>query len=169
MLSYSVLREIQKKEVDSAAVARVEPDFYKSVSGFLEEKKQKAMESGSLLSIKEYENIKRIVSAIQSRREEKIVLMAVRGESESEGLSTEEAELLADLCKRIAECRDTVSGIWMGKESGPSLKKVRILKDIEAYTGVDKNIYGPYRSGDEPSLPQPEAQWLLKSRMAEVL
>jgi DNA replication initiation complex subunit (GINS family) len=169
MLSYSVLRDIQKKEVDSAAIAQLEPDFYSKVSEFLDTLKKKAMESGSLLSIKEYENIKKIVATIQSRREEKIVLMAVRGEKEAAGLSDEEAALLADLAKRITECRDKVCGIWMSAKNESEEKKVRILKDIEAYTGVDKNVYGPYKSGDEPTLPQTEAQWLLKSRMAEIL
>jgi DNA replication initiation complex subunit (GINS family) len=164
-----MLRDIQKKEVDSAAIAQLEPDFYSKVAEFLDQLKKKAVESGSLLSIKEYENIKKIVASIQSRREEKIVLMAVRGEKEAAGLSSEEAVLLADLAKKISECREKVSGIWMSNKSVPEEKKVRILKDIEAYTGVDKNVYGPYKSGDEPILPQTEAQWLLKSRMAEVL
>jgi len=167
MLSYSRLRDIQKKETDSAAISELDPAFYFEVAQFLEEKKKLAKESGSLLSIKEYENIRRIVTAVQMRREEKIVLMAVRGESDAAGLTKEERELLKDLSVRIACCRELVSGIWNGKETGQQMKKVKILKDIEPYTGLDNNVYGPYRSGEEPLLPQSEAEWLLKSRLAE--
>lgn len=169
MLTYSKLREIQKKETDSAALTNLEPTFYNDVAQFLSGKKEKAMESESLLAIKEYENIRKIIAAIQSRREEKIVLMAVRGESEQTGLSSDEAQLLKNISELVNTCRDHVSNIWMGKGDKPKTKKVRILKDIEAYTGVDKNIYGPFKSGQEPALPQAEAQWLLKSRMAENL
>lgn len=169
MLNYSMLRDIQKKEMDSAAIAALEPSFYSDVAKFLAEKKKKARESGSMLAIKEYENIRRIVAAIQMRREEKIVLRAVRGESDAAGLTTEESVLLKDLSKRINECRNAVSDIWNSEEKEPKMKKVRILKDIEPYTGLDKNVYGPFKSGDVPLLPLTEAEWLLKSRMAEVL
>lgn len=169
MISYSMLRDIQKKEMDSAAIVKLDESFYSEVANFIEEKKRLAKESGSLLSIKEYENVRKIVSAIQVRREEKIVLMAVRGESDPKGLTKEENGLLKDLCKRIDECRQSISDIWNRKRDGPETKKVRILKDIEPYTGLDKKAYGPFKNGEEPLLPLAEAEWLLKSRMAEVL
>jgi len=169
MLSYSTLRDIQKKESDSAEMTKLEPSFYGEVAIFIAQKKKAAMESGSLLSIKEYENIRRIVTAIQARREEKIALMAVRGESDAPGLTKEESELLKELSVSIGKCRESISGIWSGREGEQEPKKVRILKDIETYTGLDNNVYGPFRSGDTPMLPRSEAEWLLKSRMAEVL
>jgi len=169
MLSYSTLREIQKKETDSAEMTKLEPSFYGEVATFLAQKKKTAMESGSLLSIKEYENLRKIVSAVQARREEKIALMAVRGESDAPGLTKEESELLRELSMSIGKCRESISGVWSGKEGAEVSKKVRILKDIETYTGLDNNVYGPFRSGDTPVLPPSEAEWLLKSRMAEML
>jgi len=170
MLNYAVLRDIQKHEMDSAAVVKLEPGFYSEAAQFISDKKKAALESGSILAIKEYENIRKIVAAIQARREEKIVLMAVRGERDSPGLTKEEGVLLKELAERIDECRSRVSGIWNGKEhEQPKSRKVRILKDIEAYTGLDKAVYGPFRSGEERLLPLAEADWLLKSRLAEVL
>jgi DNA replication initiation complex subunit (GINS family) len=170
MLSYAVLRDIQKKESESAAIVRLEPSFYSEAARLLSEKKSAARESGSILSIKEYENIRKIVAAIQMRREEKIVLMAVRGERDSPGLTAEESQLLKDLSEKVAECRSRVSGIWNGgEEEAAKARKVRILKDIEPYTGLDKAVYGPFRSGEERLLPQAEADWLLKARLAELL
>jgi hypothetical protein len=171
MLNYAALRDIQKKESESAAIARLEPSFYEEAAKFIAEKKRAAIESGSILSIKEYENVRKIVAAIQMRREEKIVLMAVRGESDAPGLTTEESALLRELSERIAQSRAKVSEIWNGDGAGgaPKSRKVRILKDIEAYTGLDKAVYGPFRNGEEKTLPAPEADWLLKSRLAELL
>ncbi len=172
MLNYVALRDIQKKESESAAVVRLDPDFYESAAKLISEKKRAALESGSILAIKEYENARKIVAAIQMRREEKIVLMAVRGERDPPGLTKCESDLLRELSERISASRATVSDIWNNGgdgDSAPKARKVRILKDIEAYTGIDKAVYGPFRTGEERVLPSPEADWLLKSRLAELL
>lgn len=170
MLNYAVLRDIQKKESDSAAIVRLEPSFYSDAAALIAEKKRSALESGSILSIKEYENLRRIVASIQSRREEKIVLMAVRGESDAPGLTGEEGALLRELAGRIGESRARLAGIWNNKaEDLPKSRKVRILKDIEPYTGLDRNVYGPFHTGEERILPLTEAEWLLKSKLAEPL
>jgi hypothetical protein len=110
--------------------------------------------------------------------------MAVRGERDTSGLTEDEGRLLGELAERIGESRLRVAGIWNGKsddgqksrprgahpgETAVLSRKVRILKDIEPYTGLDKNVYGPFRIGEERSLPMPEAEWLLKSRLAEPL
>lgn len=171
MLNYVMLRDIQKKESESAAVVRLEPAFYEDAAKLIADRKRAALDSGSILAIKEYENIRKIVAAIQMKREEKIVLMAVRGERDSPGLTREEAGLLRELAERIMSSRAKVSDIWNnGQEAGSvsSTRKVRILKDIEAYSGIDKAVYGPFRAGDERILPMPEADWLLKSRLAEL-
>ena len=169
MLNYSILRDIQKKETDSAATVRLEPSFYSDASLFIAEKKNEAKESGSILAIKEYENLRRIIAAIQTRREEKIALMAVRGESEAPGLSKEEGILLRELSEHIRECRGRIADVYNSNNDAPRVRKVRILKDIEPYTGLDKAVYGPFRSGEERVLPMQEADWLLKSRLAELL
>ncbi len=172
MLNYVMLRDIQKKESESAAVVRLEPEFYEEAAKLIADRKRVALDSGSILAIKEYENARKIVAAIQMKREEKIVLMAVRGEKDSPGLTKEEAGLLGELSDRITSSRSKVSDIWNGgREAGsaPSTRKVRILKDIEAYSGIDKAVYGPFRTGEERILPVSEADWLLKSRLAELL
>lgn len=167
MLSYSKLRDIQKKETDSAQIVKLDPAFWVEASEFISDKKKEAISGESILAIKEYENIRKIISAIQMRREEKIVFMAVRGEKDMPGLTKEEGALLGDISKRVHKCRDDISDIWNGKKTDDTAKKVKILKDIEPYTGLDNNTYGPYSDGDEPFLPQAEADWLIKSKMAQ--
>lgn len=48
-------------------------------------------------------------------------------------------------------------------------RRIRLLQDVTPYKGLDNAVYGPFRKGDECTLPPPEAEWLLKARMAELL
>ncbi len=50
-----------------------------------------------------------------------------------------------------------------------ALRAVRILKDIPAYRGADGQTYGPFAPGQEASMPDTEAGWLLNGKMAESL
>jgi len=170
MLNYSELREMQKKEMESSAIVTLSDGFYQTISQLLNEKKQAALSSKSLLAIKEYENIKKIVLSIQAKREEKIVLMAVRGESDASGLTSEEREMLKELSSIIIRSRGTIKNVWGNEDAvTDSSRRIRILQDVSQYKGLDEAVYGPFKKGDEQSLPKAEAEWLLKSRMAELL
>ena len=170
MLTYSDLRDIQRKEMESSAIVSLPEDFYNSVSAMLLKKNSEAMESKSLLSIKECENIKKIIIAIQGKREEKIVLMAVRGEREGAGLTAEEKEMLKELSSIIRKVRETVKNVWGSEDAAPaSSRTIKILKDVSQYRGLDNALYGPYRQGEEQTLPRAEAEWLLKAGMAQIM
>ena len=170
MLNYSDLRDIQRREMESSAIVSLPDDFYKVVSHMLAKKCGDAMASKSILVIKEYENIKKIIMAIQSKREEKIVLMAVRGEHEGPGLTEEEREMLKDLSSIIIRYREVVKNVWGNEDAVPgNSRRIKILKDVSQYRGLDNSLYGPFRPGEEASLPSPEAEWLLKAGMAEIM
>ena len=170
MLNYSDLRDIQKKEMESSAIVSLPPDFYQEVSQLLSTKSEEAHSSKSLLAIKEYENIKKIIISIQAKREEKIVLMAVRGEGEGAGLTAEEKEMLKGLSSIIKKSRDTVKNVWDSKDSLPdSSRRIKIIKDVAQYRGLDNSIYGPFKQGEEQMLPQPEVEWLLRAGLAQLL
>ena len=166
MFNYTTLREIQKKEMESSAFVPVENDFYEQLAKLLEQKHNEAQQSNSLLAIREYENIKKIIQTIQNKREEKIALMALRGNVESTGLSQEETQLLKKLHADIQQSRATVKKVWESEQS--TAKKVRIMKEVERYKGLDNNIYGPFKPGEELLLPKEEAEWLLKANLAEL-
>ena len=163
-IDYSLLRDIQRKELESAALVSLEDDFYDSVSAFLSTKKKEALNSNSLLAIKECENIKRIIISIASKREEKLMLTALRSENQVEGLTKEEKAVLKNLVDTISKWRENLNNMWFSEN-----KKVRLLKDVQQYTGADNSSYGPFKVGEVYSLPRQEAEWLLKSRMAEVV
>ncbi len=172
MTSYSDLRDIQRKEMESSAAVPLPEDFYRTVSELLAKKSDEAIASKSILAIKEYENIKKIVMAIQSKREEKIVLMAVRGEREGSGLAAEEKELLKELSAIIRKARETVKTAWSSEEpdaAADESRKIKIVKDVSQYRGLDNSVYGPFKQGTEQLVPRAEAEWLLKAGMAEIL
>jgi DNA replication initiation complex subunit (GINS family) len=170
MVNYSDLRDIQKREMESSAIVGLPDDFYDSVSALLSAKKRDALSSSSMLAIKEYENIKKILLSIQAKREEKIVLMAVRGENAGAGLTPPEREMLRELVGTVARSRDAIRAVWSNDEAQPgSSRRLRLLADVTQYKGLDNAVYGPFRKGEECTLPPPEAEWLLKSRMAELL
>lgn len=168
MLTYSDLREIQKKELSSAAIVPLDKDFYGQLKDMLAKKRKEALESGLLLTMREYENIKRIAVSIHSRREEKLLLMAIRGECNAPGLSEGEATLLTQVADLINKQRSMFTEAVDDKEAS-QFRRVRILKDIEQYVGLDKGVYGPFKSGEEHMLLKDEAEWLLKARMAELV
>jgi DNA replication initiation complex subunit (GINS family) len=168
MLTYSTLREIQKKEFDSAAPVPLEKDFYRQLAELIAKKKKEALESGSLLSIREYENIKRIALLIYTKREEKLVLMALRGEKDTNGLSENEAALLNTITEIINNSRSKFKEIF-ADDTFSEVRRIRILSDVEQYVGLDKNVYGPFKAGEELTLKKEEAEWLLKAKMAELV
>ncbi len=167
--SYSALREIQKKEMEGSAIANLDGDFYKKVADLLVLKKKEAMENQTIIAIKEFENIRKTIISIQAKREEKIVLMALRGEIEGKGLTPEELEFLKRFSETVVEMRTAVKGLWNPNDGGPvaAIRKVRIVKNVDQYMGVDKNVYGPFKQGEELLLPKEEAEWLLHAKMAE--
>jgi len=170
MLDYSGLRDIQQKEMESSAIVSLPEDFYDGIRQLLEKKSDEAHSSKSLLSIKEYENIKKIVISIQMKREEKIVMMAVRGEREGAGLTSEEKEMLKGLSSIIMKSRETVKNVWGKEDSAPDRsRRIKLVKDVAQYRGLDNTTYGPFKEGDETSLPGSEVEWLLKAGLAELM
>ena len=43
------------------------------------------------------------------------------------------------------------------------------MKDIKAYRGLDRQIYGPFSEGEVVELPAKEAKWLEERGYVEVL
>jgi DNA replication initiation complex subunit (GINS family) len=169
MLGYSDLRDMQKREMESSALVSLPDDFYSLISQLLARKGSEAISSKSLLAIKEYENIKKIVVSIQAKREEKIVLMALRGEREGAGLTIEERRMLKDLSGIVGKYREIVKSVWESESASPSGKRIKIMKEVSQYRGLDNALYGPFSTGQETLVPDAEADWLLKAGMAELL
>ena len=171
MLNYSKLRELQRGEMANAELCRLEGDFYADLRAFLGTRKEAALSGSDLLAIKEYENVKKIARLLVEKRMEKIVLAALRGKDEVPGLTSEEREFLATLGGAIKENQEKMHGLLeeAPAEAEGNIKKIKFLKDITPYKGLDNRIYGPFKNGDVAEVPFEEAKFLLKEGTAEML
>jgi DNA replication initiation complex subunit (GINS family) len=175
MLNYSKLREMQRSEIASSELCAVNEDFYAQLKEFLTEKRKEALGSQNLLVIKECENLRKIAKSIVNKRNEKLVLLALRGKKDTSGMTAEETEFLSHLSKAIEENDAQLSFIFEEGNGKPAaaekdnIKRVRLLKNISPYKGLDEKVYGPFKEGEVAELPHDEAQWLLKEKMAELL
>jgi len=167
-ISYRALREIQQKEFSSPKLSQLEDNFYSAVAAFIKQKNDEAFSSNSILKIREFENLQKIAAAIKEKREEKIVLMALRGEKVNGFLTSEERALFEKLVSLLAQFRASINE-EAGEKSDDGRLKVKIIKDIEAYKGLDGSVYGPFKQDEVVILPKTEVEWLIKAKMAEML
>lgn len=166
MINYSLLRDIERQELTQASLTPLPLDFYENAKRYAVELEVK-MNGGGVMVIREYENVKRIIKRIMEKREEKIVLLAVRG-IESENLTKEEKELFYSIKERIDEYRKNFEeGEHEDSVKRERVKKIRLLREVEAYTAPNGSVYGPFRKQEEVVLPSEEANTLVKARLAE--
>jgi DNA replication initiation complex subunit (GINS family) len=169
-LTYSFLREIQKKEMGSLEPVKLEKDFYTQLRQYMDARKASALRGQSFTEMRELENIRKVAKSIIAKRKEKLLMLAGISGEEIEGLTGEEQAFLSQVRRTASESFGEIDSMFAEqKEPEPHRTKVKIVKTIEAYKGFDNNIYGPFKEGEEILLPEEEAEWLLKSKMAEHL
>lgn len=167
MLTYSHLREIQKKEMESLELVKIEKDFYVQLRQFIETKKVSALKIPSFMEMRELENIRKVAKSIVAKRKEKLLTFSAISLCEIEGLAEEEQIFLSKMKKIAKEEFAGIDTIFEDSVEEIDKTKLKIVKAIDAYKGSDNNIYGPFKEGEEIFLPEEEAEWLLKSKMAE--
>jgi len=169
-IDYGMLRDIQRQELSSPRLSKLDENFYSEIKEFLSSKKDEAFSSNSILKIREYENLQKIVVSIKEKREEKILLMALRGDKVNGSLTPEEKDLFNELTDVLKKFRGNTDG--SSEETEETRKeqlKVKLIKDIEAYKGLDGNVYGPFKKEELVSLPKTEVDWLVKAKIAEMV
>ncbi|MFH1127147.1 MAG: hypothetical protein ABIG84_02435 [archaeon] len=166
MITFTFLREIQKKERTSSELSKLDPGFYEAVKEYILRKKR-IRERGKELSFKEkkeIENIGPVVKSIYDTRERKIVngaLLAARTGMKMANILVHEEKLLADICKRIEESRagfEYVLGskpeyVPVGDKAGDKepvddMVRIKVIEDIPEFVGEDLKAYGPWKAGE---------------------
>lgn len=183
-LTYKHLRDLAREEKSQPGLVALPDGFYSSVAGFLEAKSGEMEAERSVMRIREFENAVATIREISQIRQQKILFKAIRnGGSHHPGqeMTREEHELYDRFCSVLEDSRQGLESLlsrYSGRKeegektvqaaaAGSSLKKVRFLKDVPAYRGPNNETFGPYRPGEESSLPQSEADWLLRGKLAE--
>ncbi len=181
-LNYIELRRLQQEEKSSAALVMLPSDFYAQAELILKSKKESFGKSHSIMDIREYENTAKIVREIHSMRQQKIILRALRlgTHNDTGGMTVEEHHLYDQVCAIIEDSKRRFENSFSEKTTiisttdghngrTSSLKNVRFLKEVPAFTGLDNNVYGPFKPGEIGALPESETSALLKGRIAETI
>ncbi len=176
-ISYEELRRLQQEERESAALSHLPDDFYERVGKLVSDSSERLREHQGIANMKEFENMVKIIRDIRRMREEKILFRALRSfgtKHDNSDMISEEHELYARIVEVLSENKKRHEMLEekpiIGKTGRENkFKKVKILKDVPLYNGVDNRNYGPFDSGDEKDLPTPEAEWLVKGKFAEYI
>jgi len=176
-LSYEALRRIQLQEKHNATLTVVDEAFYESYAVFLAQQVERLRQAFSLDEVKLYENTQKILKEIIEKRQQKILLKALRdlktGDVSSEGLARQEKELYIELLRLLQSHEASLNSAFAGEKTvqeKPGEKDtvaVRILVDLPAFVGMDSQPLGPFTASQVVELKKEEAELLIKRNAAE--
>ena len=188
-LTYKRLRDLLREEKSLPSLAKIPQDYYASIGAFLSDAFSQMESNNSIMQMREFENATSVIKEISLIRQQKILFRALRNGGEhtkTDDMTREECEAYDRFCHIIEEENGRLNGILSRfshkksqitapvqheekKATSSRLKKVRFVKDIEAYIGLNKEKFGPYKPGEEGALPSDEADLLLRERLAELI
>ncbi|VVB66484.1 Uncharacterised protein [Candidatus Gugararchaeum adminiculabundum] len=186
-ITYDELRKIQRLERDSSLPTQLPDDFYPSVETALKETQGKLKSDFTLELAREYENTLKILRDIYERREEKILLMALRASrtgASPQKMAENEEKLFKSVLSILNDQKMVLehllaarpangnggNGNGSGSNGGNDRKlRLKLLADIPRFVGVDAREYGPFKQGENALLPETEAEVMLRQKIAEVI
>ncbi len=172
---YNDLYKAWKAEKTSEKPQPLSSDFYQRTTGYL-----KGLEDDSVaddtrtiqgrLLVDEKDVAKRLLDEIKQTRLHKIVNAARDGsEISTNDLTDEERRLVEHFNESLSNYKehDTPKQGDSLPEDQTELSVVRFLDNVPEIVGVDLKIYGPYKKEDVGSLPNQNAQALIKQGLAK--
>jgi DNA replication initiation complex subunit (GINS family) len=192
-INYRILRKIQETEKNSPVLTELEPDFYNTLSEYLENLKNRLESETSpqkqALLKDEIQNTKKIAINIYEQREKKILLAVVSkargGNPELKNMIDIEKDLFDSIFNlmlksrkelleketkenksndtKTVEYKDEVKTEEIQKNSNPI---VRITQDIPEFIGTDEKKYN-LKNNDFISLPENMSDMLSKRGVAK--
>ena len=198
-LTYEKLFDITRKEKNSEEIQKLDKNFFSNVIEYLNDKanilhkeKQGSLFSKSEkeLTAKQLENIKKLITELAMRREQKLMNLAIiksRTNSSLVDTSTlldEEKILFKNMVHQLDEYKQKVLfKILSGKnpekpdslgekkvsENSNLIQKVNVefVAEVPKFVGKELEIYGPYEKGQSTSLPFDVANILIKKGRAK--
>lgn len=186
-LTYKRLRDLAREEKAQPGLVRLPAEFYGSAETFLSSKFAEMESSRSVLQMREFENSVAVVKEITTVRQQKILFKAIRSggvHGETTEMTKEEHSLYDRFCSVLEDEKNRLDSMLTKYEkrklqkpeesdapraitADSGIKKVRFVKDVPAYKGVNNETFGPFTPGQEIQLPTNEAEWLLKGKLVE--
>lgn len=177
-LSYEIIRKVHRTEKESSELAKIEDDFFESLSEFISEEKTKLNESKNNLDdsvIRKLHNIKGMLNDIIYLREKKIINRAIlktkTDEDDTKNMTAEEQKMyikitniLQSYQKQVKDCFDNESKLEKQKTV-----KMQMLQEVPKFIGTDMQEYGPYKEGEELELIESIAKIFIKKGIGKDL
>jgi DNA replication factor GINS len=171
---YTDLYRAWKSERTSEKTQPLSDDFYQRVENYLKglEQDSASFDAHTIqgrLTQKEKEIVERLLQELKETRLQKLLNIARnRGDVNAADLTEEERNLVKDFDHSLqAFERGRKAPINSAPEERVELSVVRFLQDIPEIVGTDLKIYGPYKKEDVGSLPDQNAQALVKQGAAK--
>ncbi len=191
-LTYKRLRDLSREEKSQPSLAQLPEDFYENAGKFLSSKFSEMQSNRSVLQMREFENAAATIKELALIRQQKILFRAIRSSGvhgKTDDMTREEHRVYDRFCSIIDEETEKLESMLSNfeasrknlekneavvekttaKQEHSRLKKVRFVKDVPAYKGVNDEVFGPFKPGQEHKLPTSEADWLLKGKLAQPL
>ena len=185
-ISYETIRNAHRAEKEEQ-LQKLPIDFFESVRNWFANK-DKQKDTQSLLEV---ENAKKLLDEIVNRRERKILLSAlrtVRGDVPPQNMTIYEKEFFDQAVKILKSFRQNIQEKFIsydtiieskiedvkksieGVRTRLNGKTIRFLIDLPNIAGIDQKSYGPFRIGDETTVPSEVANnWISKKVAEEVI
>jgi len=165
MLTDETIRRIFDEEKNAQGLTKLPEDFFEQVRAYLENKSKMVKIEADKWEI---DSVKRRLRTIFGIRERKI-LNSAPGSIDSgvvpENMTPEEQKFFEGVVERIKEFqRDREEKM---EEDNENLALLTILEDVPKFVGMNMKNYGPFSKGDITTVPEPNADLLVKKGLAE--
>jgi DNA replication factor GINS len=165
MLTDETIRRIFEDERNSAGLTKLPDDFFEQVREYLEKKTKMMRDETDQWTM---EAVKRRLKTIFERRERKI-LNAAHGFIDSgvipENMTAEERGFFEKIVENVNHFQKERAERLERKEE--NLVMVAMLEDIHKFVAINMKNYGPFKKGDITTLPEPNAEVLVKKGLAQ--
>jgi DNA replication factor GINS len=164
MLTDETIRKIADDEKSSTGLSKLPDGFFEEVRTYMENKARMSREESEQWAL---DSVKRRLRTIFERRERKI-LNAAHGFIDSgvvpESMTEEEKKFFG----KVVECLNVFQKEREGKlEKKEDLVLVTVLDAVQKFVGINMKNYGPFGKGDITTLPEQNADLLIKKGLAE--
>lgn len=194
-MNYEDLRRFQRLERNSSRLGELSNNFYEELSQMLCAQKAKCKE-GQAEDARVFENIIKTARDVFDRREQKILMKAMRyartNETEKDAVTDEEKKLFEKMAEELKKNRRDFEMLLSGSGKPRGIEKiqnindipvvnngqvaedlnivmVRILKKVPKFVSGDLKEYGPFEANSIARLPRKEADLLSNRNIIELI
>ncbi|KON29780.1 hypothetical protein AC482_05520 [miscellaneous Crenarchaeota group-15 archaeon DG-45] len=177
---YGRLLDAWRNERRGPALRPLPEGFFGEMSEYVQRLREQTrmLERGSMrarIAERERENAEHMLQELFQLRLRKIVASETDGAAlDAAAMTPEEKMLHADLKRLLSHHADRVKSVLMGRppqvERRPprgGLKVVRFVQAIPAIIGIDMKTYGPFQPEDVASIPEENAENLIRRGIAK--